>query len=305
MQIKGYPVRLPLDVAIVFSRQPGGLHGARQDRHAAERPHRLRNPHPLSREHRRRHRASPRRKRGPTRAWQRRSKIPHYIRQIVEQIAFSAREDKKVDKRSGVSQRLPISHHGACRLERRAARAAAWRRPGRAARRRYLRRSARASPAKSSSSTKARCAAPTPSSARSSAPPSPRSSTSTSPAPTRSRSSSGSTWAARCSSTTRNLPRPRSQSCKQIQGLIEKLSPLKINAKSEPETAVSAAEFLLEGMYAHKRISRTEERSFSAAREKIAQRRGRAYAEKMREREAERDDTPRIAPAAASTRGST
>ena len=35
--------------------------------------------------------------------------IPHYIRQIVEQIAFSAREDKKVDKRSGVSQRLPIS----------------------------------------------------------------------------------------------------------------------------------------------------------------------------------------------------
>ena len=28
---------------------------------------------------------------------------------IVEQIAFTAREDKKVDKRSGVSQRLPIS----------------------------------------------------------------------------------------------------------------------------------------------------------------------------------------------------
>ena len=35
--------------------------------------------------------------------------IPHYVRQIVEQIAFSAREDKKVDKRSGVSQRLPIT----------------------------------------------------------------------------------------------------------------------------------------------------------------------------------------------------
>ena len=27
----------------------------------------------------------------------------------MEQVAFSAREDKKVDKRSGVSQRLPIS----------------------------------------------------------------------------------------------------------------------------------------------------------------------------------------------------
>jgi len=31
------------------------------------------------------------------------------LREVVEQVAFSAREDKKVDKRSGVSQRLPIS----------------------------------------------------------------------------------------------------------------------------------------------------------------------------------------------------
>ena len=35
--------------------------------------------------------------------------IPKYVREIVEQVAFTAREDKKVDKRSGVSQRLPIS----------------------------------------------------------------------------------------------------------------------------------------------------------------------------------------------------
>ena len=35
--------------------------------------------------------------------------IPQYLREVVEQVAFSAREDKKVDKRSGVSQRLPIS----------------------------------------------------------------------------------------------------------------------------------------------------------------------------------------------------
>jgi magnesium chelatase subunit I len=34
---------------------------------------------------------------------------PHWIRETVEQLAFLAREDKKVDKRSGVSQRLPIS----------------------------------------------------------------------------------------------------------------------------------------------------------------------------------------------------
>ena len=35
--------------------------------------------------------------------------MPDYIREVIEQLAFSAREDKKVDKRSGVSQRLPIS----------------------------------------------------------------------------------------------------------------------------------------------------------------------------------------------------
>ena len=35
--------------------------------------------------------------------------VPNYIREIVEQLAFLAREDKRVDKRSGVSQRLPIS----------------------------------------------------------------------------------------------------------------------------------------------------------------------------------------------------
>jgi len=36
-------------------------------------------------------------------------RVPHYISEIIEQLAFSAREDKRVDKRSGVSQRLPIS----------------------------------------------------------------------------------------------------------------------------------------------------------------------------------------------------
>jgi magnesium chelatase subunit I len=35
--------------------------------------------------------------------------VPPYIQEIVEQIAFLARDDKRVDKRSGVSQRLPIS----------------------------------------------------------------------------------------------------------------------------------------------------------------------------------------------------
>jgi magnesium chelatase subunit I len=35
--------------------------------------------------------------------------VPPYIHEVVEHVAFLAREDKRVDKRSGVSQRLPIS----------------------------------------------------------------------------------------------------------------------------------------------------------------------------------------------------
>jgi magnesium chelatase subunit I len=35
--------------------------------------------------------------------------IPDFVLELVERIAFEAREDKRVDKRSGVSQRLPIS----------------------------------------------------------------------------------------------------------------------------------------------------------------------------------------------------
>ena len=35
--------------------------------------------------------------------------IPKYVHEVIERIAFAAREDKKIDKRSGVSQRLPIS----------------------------------------------------------------------------------------------------------------------------------------------------------------------------------------------------
>ena len=35
--------------------------------------------------------------------------IPQFVREVVEEIAFQARQDQKIDKRSGVSQRLPIS----------------------------------------------------------------------------------------------------------------------------------------------------------------------------------------------------
>jgi magnesium chelatase subunit I len=35
--------------------------------------------------------------------------IPDFVLEVIERVAFEAREDKRVDKRSGVSQRLPIS----------------------------------------------------------------------------------------------------------------------------------------------------------------------------------------------------
>jgi magnesium chelatase subunit I len=35
--------------------------------------------------------------------------IPQFVREVVEEVAFQARQDSKIDKRSGVSQRLPIS----------------------------------------------------------------------------------------------------------------------------------------------------------------------------------------------------
>jgi magnesium chelatase subunit I len=115
VQIKGYPVRLPLDVAIVFSANPedytarGKIVTPLKDRIGSE----IRTHYPENVEEGIAITAQE--------AWTKREKskdghpssdnieIPHYIRQIVEQIAFSAREDKKVDKRSGVSQRLPIS----------------------------------------------------------------------------------------------------------------------------------------------------------------------------------------------------
>ena len=107
VQIKGYPLRLPLDVALVFSANPedytarGKIVTPLKDRIGSE----IRTHYPVTVEE------------GiaitQQEAWERRNGVPlvvpRYIREVVEQIAFSAREDKKVDKRSGVSQRLPIS----------------------------------------------------------------------------------------------------------------------------------------------------------------------------------------------------
>ena len=107
VQIKGYPVRLALDVALVFSANPedytarGKIVTPLKDRIGSE----IRTHYPETLEEGNAITAQE--------AWSERgslpTEIPQYVREIVEQVAFSARGDKKVDKRSGVSQRLPIS----------------------------------------------------------------------------------------------------------------------------------------------------------------------------------------------------
>ena len=121
VQIKGYPVRLPLDLLLVFTANPedytarGKIITPLKDRIGSE----IRTHYPATLEH------------GleitEQEAWISRGspielRVPDYIRETVEQLAFSAREDKKVDKRSGVSQRLPISvlENVASNAERRA-----------------------------------------------------------------------------------------------------------------------------------------------------------------------------------------
>src|SRR3954469_23812330 len=107
VQIKGYPVRLNLDVAMMFTANPedytarGKIVTPLKDRIGSE----IRTHYPATLEEGMSITAQE--------AWAKRDghplEVPAYIGEVVEQIAFSAREDKKIDKRSGVSQCLPIS----------------------------------------------------------------------------------------------------------------------------------------------------------------------------------------------------
>jgi len=108
VQIKGYPVRLPLDVMLVFTANPedytarGKIITPLKDRVGSE----IRTHYPSSVEH---GMAITKQESWTARPSPAEIVVPKFIREIVEQVAFLAREDKKVDKRSGVSQRLPIS----------------------------------------------------------------------------------------------------------------------------------------------------------------------------------------------------
>src|SRR5882724_401802 len=109
VQIKGYPVRLPLDVMLVFSANPedytarGKIITPLKDRIGAEisthYPAELQTAVEITKQE----------------AWiardglSERLDLPDFIREVIEQIAFEARDDSRVDKHSGVSQRLPIT----------------------------------------------------------------------------------------------------------------------------------------------------------------------------------------------------
>src|SRR5271170_2852095 len=107
VQIKGYPIRLPLDIALVFSANPedytarGKIVTPLKDRIGSE----IRTHYPATVEEGIAITAQE--------AWTRRNghplHLPNYVQEVIERVAFAAREDKKIDKRSGVSQRLPIS----------------------------------------------------------------------------------------------------------------------------------------------------------------------------------------------------
>jgi magnesium chelatase subunit I len=53
-----------------------------------------------------------------------------------------------------------------------------------------------------------------------------------------------------------------------IQGLLEKIPALGVGPGSTNAERAGAAEFLLEGLYAHRRISRSEERIYTAGQPK-------------------------------------
>jgi magnesium chelatase subunit I len=107
VQIKGYPVRLPLDVLLAFTANPedytarGKIITPLKDRIGSEiithYPRTVQLGMEITAQE----------------AWTARGgpqlDIPDFVLEVIERVAFEAREDKRVDKRSGVSQRLPIS----------------------------------------------------------------------------------------------------------------------------------------------------------------------------------------------------
>src|SRR6476620_2496165 len=107
VQIKGYPVRLPLDVQLCFTANPedytarGKIITPLKDRIVSEiithSPETVELGMAITEQE----------------SWTERGgapvRVPDFIAEVVERIAFEARTDKRIDRRSGVSQRMPIS----------------------------------------------------------------------------------------------------------------------------------------------------------------------------------------------------
>ena len=107
VQVKGYPVRLPLDVLLCFTANPedytarGKIITPLKDRIGSE----VITHYPET--------VSLGMQITAQEAWTRRGgppvRIPEFVSEVIERVAFEARTDKRIDRRSGVSQRLPIS----------------------------------------------------------------------------------------------------------------------------------------------------------------------------------------------------
>ena len=121
VQIKGYPVRLALDVLLCFTANPedytarGKIITPLKDRIGSEivthYPESVELGIAITRQE----------------AWTTRGglpvRIPDFVSEVIERVAFEARTDKRIDKRSGVSQRMPIAvtENAVSNAERRAA----------------------------------------------------------------------------------------------------------------------------------------------------------------------------------------
>jgi magnesium chelatase subunit I len=107
VQIKGFPVRLPLDVMLCFTANPedytarGKIITPLKDRIGSE----IVTHYPLT--------VALGVSITKQEAWTAREsvtvRVPSFMAEVIERIAFEAREDKRIDRRSGVSQRMPIS----------------------------------------------------------------------------------------------------------------------------------------------------------------------------------------------------
>jgi magnesium chelatase subunit I len=108
IQIKGYPIRLPLDILLVFTANPedytarGKIITPLKDRVGSE----IRTHYPETIEEAM---AITHQEAWTQRNGNRLRDVPAYLCEVIEFISFLAREDKRVDRRSGVSQRLSIA----------------------------------------------------------------------------------------------------------------------------------------------------------------------------------------------------